>query len=152
MRGMSSNARHLSDQRPGRAPIPGDQVGYLVATAARAPSLHNTQPWRFRIALSAVEVHADRRRGLPAEDPAGGELLISCGAAIFGLRLAIRHLGPLAGATLLPGPPPPGAPRGGPGGGWAAHSLRRRLLRPRASHRAPGPPAGRHAPTRPGPT
>jgi nitroreductase len=104
---MSSNARHPSGQRPGRAPIPGDQVGYLVATAARAPSLHNTQPWRFRIAPGAVEVHADRRRGLPAEDPAGRELLISCGAAIFGLRLAIRQLGRLPVVTLLPDPGQP---------------------------------------------
>ena len=104
---MSSSARHPSDQRPGRAPIPGDQVGYLVATAARAPSLHNTQPWRFRIAPGAVEVHADRRRGLPAEDPAGRELLISCGAAIFGLRLAIRQLGRLPVVTLLPDPGQP---------------------------------------------
>ena len=101
---MSSNARHRSDQQPGHAPIPGDQVGYLVATAARAPSLHNTQPWLFRIAPSAVEVHADRRRGLPAGDPAGRELLISCGAAIFGLRLAIRQLGRLPVVTLLPDP------------------------------------------------
>jgi nitroreductase len=104
---MPSNARHLSDQQPGRALIPGDQVGYLVATAARAPSLHNTQPWRFRVAPGAVEVHADRRRGLPAEDPAGRELLISCGGAIFGLRLAIRQLGRLPVVTLLPDPGQP---------------------------------------------
>jgi nitroreductase len=104
---MSSNAHPLSDQQPGRAPIAGDQVGYLLATAARAPSLHNTQPWRFRIAPSAVEVHADRRRGLPAQDPAGRELLISCGAAIFGLRLAIRQLGRLPVVTLLPDPGQP---------------------------------------------
>jgi nitroreductase len=101
---MSGNARHVSEQRPGRAPIPGGQAGYLVATAARAPSLHNTQPWRFLIAPDAVEVHADRSRGLPAEDPAGRELLISCGAAIFGLRLAVRSLGRLPVVTLLPNP------------------------------------------------
>jgi hypothetical protein len=74
-------------------PIPADQVGYLVATAARAPSLHNTQPWRFVADGGALELHADRGRELRRVDPDGREMLISCGAALFGLRLGIRRLG-----------------------------------------------------------
>ena len=31
------------------APILASQSGYLVGVAARAPSLHNTQPWRFTV-------------------------------------------------------------------------------------------------------
>jgi nitroreductase len=99
---MSSSARHASDRQPGPAPIPGDQVGPLVEMAARAPSVHNTQPWRFRVGASAVEVHADRRRRLSAGDPAGREMLISCGAAIFGFRLAVRQLGRVPVVTLFP--------------------------------------------------
>jgi nitroreductase len=94
---------------PGRAraqetvPIPSDQVGYLITTATRAPSVHNTQPWRFKVSEDAIELYADPRRKLRV-DPAGREMLISCGAALFGLRLAIRSLGyqPLVG--LLPDP------------------------------------------------
>ena len=43
----------------GRAvPIPAGQVDYLIATAARAPSVHNTQPWRFRAGhLDAIELY-----------------------------------------------------------------------------------------------
>ena len=84
-------------------PIPADQVGYLIATAARAPSVHNTQPWRFRVGHYVIELYADRRRKLRV-DPAGREMLISCGAALFGLRLAVRSLGYLPVVKLLPDP------------------------------------------------
>jgi hypothetical protein len=51
-----------------------------------------------------VEVHADQSRKLAAEDPVGREMLISCGAAVFGLRLALRQLGRLPVVALLPDP------------------------------------------------
>jgi nitroreductase family protein len=85
------------------APIPADQVDYLIATAARAPSVHNTQPWRFRAGHDAIELYADQRRKLRV-DPVGREMLISCGAALFGLRLAVRSLGHLPMVELLPDP------------------------------------------------
>jgi nitroreductase len=82
-------------------PIPAGQVGYLIATAARAPSVHNTQPWRFRAGPYAIELYADQRRKLRV-DPVGREMLISCGAALFGLRLAVRSLGYVPVVELLP--------------------------------------------------
>ena len=84
-------------------PIPADQVDYLIATAARAPSVHNTQPWRFRAGHDVIELYADQRRKLRV-DPVGREMLISCGAALFGLRLAVRSLGYLPMVELLPDP------------------------------------------------
>ena len=84
-------------------PIPADQVDYLIATAARAPSVHNTQPWRFRAGHDAIELYADQRRKLRG-DPAGREMLICCGAALFGLRLAVRSLGYRPMVELLPDP------------------------------------------------
>jgi nitroreductase len=83
--------------------IPANQVGYLIATAARAPSVHNTQPWRFKVSQDAIELYADPRRKLRV-DPVGREMLISCGAALFGLRLAMRSLGYQPVAELLPDP------------------------------------------------
>ena len=83
--------------------ILADRAGYLVTTAARTPSVHNTQPWRFRVGQSAIELYCDPRRKLRA-DPAGRKMLISCGAALFGLRLAVRSLGYLPVAELLPEP------------------------------------------------
>ncbi len=78
-------------------------AGHLIAIAARAPSVHNTQPWRFRVGRSAIELYSDPRRKLRV-DPAGREMLISCGAALFGLRLAVRSLGYLPVVDLLPDP------------------------------------------------
>jgi nitroreductase len=73
-----------------------------VRSAVAAPSLHNSQPWLFRIAGGAVDVHVDRSRQLEVLDPIGRELLISVGAAIFTLRLAIRREGRLPVLELLP--------------------------------------------------
>jgi len=85
-------------------PIPADQVTYLIGTAARAPSVHNTQPWRFRAGDGAIDLYADPRRRLRV-DKDGREMLISCGAALFGLRLAVRSLGYLPVVELFPDPP-----------------------------------------------
>jgi hypothetical protein len=79
-----------------------EQAGYLVGVAARAPSLHNTQPWRFTVSGDAIELYADASRQLLV-DADGREMLISCGAALYGLRLAVRSLGYLPEVELLPG-------------------------------------------------
>ncbi len=92
----------MTDKIPtGAAPILPDQADYLIATAARAPSVHNTQPWRFRVEQSAIELYSDPRRRLRL-DPKSREKLISCGAALFGLRLAVRSLGYQPVVELLP--------------------------------------------------
>jgi hypothetical protein len=75
----------------------------LIATAARAPSIHNTQPWRFRVGPGAIELYADPTRKVLV-DPVCREMLLSCGAALFGLRLAIRSIGYLPEVALLPEP------------------------------------------------
>jgi len=91
---MNGNAADVAPDLAGHA-------RFLITTAARAPSVHNTQPWRFRVGPEAVELWCDPRRKLKT-DAAGREMLISCGAALFGLRLAIRSLGYLPVTELLP--------------------------------------------------
>src|SRR6516225_8686290 len=86
-------------------PIPAGQADYLIATAARAPSVQNTQPWRFRVGDYVIELYADLGRKLKV-DPAGRELLISCGAALFGLRqlrplILIQRPGAIPAAALV---------------------------------------------------
>jgi nitroreductase len=78
-----------------------------VRQAILAPSLHNSQPWRFRFADAGVEVYADRSRQLEILDPSGRELLISVGAALFTLRVAIRREGLVPVVTVLPDPARP---------------------------------------------
>jgi nitroreductase len=87
----------------GTGPDLAERAGYLVELAARAPSVHNTQPWRFTVAGQAIELYADASRQL-MEDLAGREMIISCGAALFGLRLAIRSLGYQPEVDLFPEP------------------------------------------------
>jgi hypothetical protein len=78
-----------------------------VRTATLAPSLHNSQPWRFRISDGAVEVYADPSRRLDVLDPDGREMHVSVGAALFTLRLAIRRTGVMTRVQLLPDPAEP---------------------------------------------
>lgn len=72
---------------------PVEKLAYLLRYAAQAPSSHNSQPWRFRLADESIELLADRSRALPVVDPDDRELVMSCGAALFTLRTAIRHYG-----------------------------------------------------------
>jgi nitroreductase len=78
-----------------------------VRVATAAPSLHNSQPWVFGISGPVIEVHTDPARRLAAADPDGREQLISVGAAILNLRLAVRHAGYRAHVDLLPDPDDP---------------------------------------------
>ena len=78
-----------------------DITGVLKA-ASLAPSLHNSQPWRFRVLPAQIELHADLTRSLPATDPEQRELRLSCGAALLNLRLALQANGVRPLVTLLP--------------------------------------------------
>lgn len=60
-----------------------------VRLATLAPSIHNSQPWLFRIIRDGVEVLGDRCRQLAVVDPDGRELHISLGAAVLNLRVAM---------------------------------------------------------------
>ena len=82
--------------------FPLEQLAYLLRYAVRAPSSHNTQPWRFRLFDDAVELYADRTRALPVVDHDDRELVISCGASLLTLRTAIRHYGFEDDVQLLP--------------------------------------------------
>ena len=90
--GMVTDVTGTSNTAGDAVPNLASQAAYLIEVAARAPSLHNTQPWRFKVGERAIELYADPSRQL-REDPAGREMLISCGAALYGLRLGIRSLG-----------------------------------------------------------
>ncbi len=75
------------------APFTQEQRAILLDAAGAAPSIHNTQPWLFEVHADRVEVRVDHRQALPVADPVGRQRTISCGAAVFNLRLAMAQLG-----------------------------------------------------------
>jgi hypothetical protein len=90
---------------PGGVPAAGsaeDRLKSLLRFAVLAPSDRNTQPWIFRVEGDALELEADETRRMPHGDPDGRTLTISCGAALYYLRLAARHYGYVAAVERLP--------------------------------------------------
>lgn len=81
---------------------PHEWAAALVRKAVLAPSSHNTQPWRYRVSRSTIDLYADRTRSLPVNDPQDRELAISCGAALMNLRAAAAADGLDAHIELLP--------------------------------------------------
>ena len=93
-----------------------DEVTRLaVAMAVWAPSVHNTQPWWFSADGPQISLYADIGRRLTVADPEGREMMVSCGAALFTLRLALRSLGFIPETCVLPDP---GEPLLVARGGW----------------------------------
>jgi nitroreductase len=86
------------------APFAPEDVAVLVRAATAAPSIHNSQPWLFRDEPDRIELWLDARRPLAVADPAAREQVISCGAALYNLRLAMGHLRHEPLVTLLPNP------------------------------------------------
>ncbi|WP_344617607.1 Acg family FMN-binding oxidoreductase [Dactylosporangium salmoneum] len=84
-----------------------DQVAEASIAALRAPSVFNTQPWRWRLAGDRGELWADRSRQLSGLDPEGHLLLLSCGAALHHATVALRAAGYAAAVDRLPDPERP---------------------------------------------
>ena len=89
---------------PGQPGTPEETARFVIGAAVWAPSVHNTQPWRFAVRPGEISLYADPDRWLAVADPAGREMLISCGAALFNARLALRYLGWVPETSVLPDP------------------------------------------------
>lgn len=87
--------------------VPPDVRRRILELAARAPSVHNTQPWAWRAYDDVLELWADRTRQLLVSDPDGRNLLISCGTALQHAAAAAEALGWKSRAERLPDPGQP---------------------------------------------
>lgn len=85
--GNSASAERQSASQPGLS-----TVRAALRRAVRAPSLHNSQPWRWRRGHAGLDLLSDDSRWLAAADPDRTDLLISCGAMLHHARVAFAAL------------------------------------------------------------
>ncbi len=81
-----------------------ETIKAAVKLACRAPSLHNSQPWRWTLEGNVVQLFADPSHVAPATDRSGRETLISCGAALDHFRVAVAAAGWTANLERFPNP------------------------------------------------
>ncbi len=79
----------------------------VLALASRAPSVHNSQPWRWRVGAQSLHLYADEDRRLPNTDPDGRDWIVSCGAALNHCVIGLAAVGWRAKVTRLPNPADP---------------------------------------------
>ena len=91
-----------SGELPTEAASPEEIARFVAEAAVNAPSVHNTQPWRFHHGEHEVSISANNERQLMVADPHGREMMISCGAALFNMRVALRYLGLVPKVRVLP--------------------------------------------------
>lgn len=73
-----------------------EALSAAVTDALRAPSILNTQPWRWHLEGNTAELRLDRSRVLPGVDPQGRLATVSCGTALHYLRTALAARGAAA--------------------------------------------------------
>jgi hypothetical protein len=76
-----------------RTYAPSVALAEAARVAGFAPSLHNTQPWRWRVDGPTLELYADPIRQLTVSDPGGRLMVLSCGAALHHARIALAAQG-----------------------------------------------------------
>ena len=78
-----------------------------LALAGRAPSVHNSQPWQWRVQGSGLHLYADPDLLLPHTDPDARDLMLSCGAALNHCVVALAALDWQTRVHRLPDPADP---------------------------------------------
>ena len=78
-----------------------------LSLAGRAPSVHNSQPWQWRVGDQSLHLYANPDLLLPHTDPDSRDLMLSCGAALNHCVLALAALGWQSKAHRFPNPAEP---------------------------------------------
>ena len=83
----------MTDPTTAQDTISPEQLGAIVELACRAPSLHNSQPWRWVFANGTLDLFADHARVGRHTDSTGREVILSCGAVFDHLQVAAAAAG-----------------------------------------------------------
>ena len=70
-----------------------ETIRSALSLAVRAPSVHNSQPWFWRIGNQSLQLYANPDLRLPRTDPDARDLMLSCGAALNHCAVAFAALG-----------------------------------------------------------
>jgi nitroreductase len=81
-----------------------ETIEKVLSLATRAPSMHNSQPWRWRVGADSLDLYADLDVHLPSTDPDRRDLMLSCGAALHHCVVAFAALGWQANVHRCPDP------------------------------------------------
>ena len=92
---------------PPTVPDVTDALAHAAAAATRAPSIHNTQPWRWQVGDACLDLYLDRRRQLDRTDPLARLAILSCGAALHHARTALTGGGWRVEVVEFPDPADP---------------------------------------------
>lgn len=79
----------------------------VLTLATRAPSIHNTQPWRWRVREASLDLFSEPERQLQTTDPDGRDMIISCGVGLHHCVVALASMGWHAKVTRFPEPKNP---------------------------------------------
>jgi nitroreductase len=78
-----------------------------LALAVRAPSVHNIQPWQWRVGTNSLHLYVDPARHLMYTDPDGRDVMVSCGVALNHCVVALAALGWRSKVRRFPNPAEP---------------------------------------------
>ncbi|KUI20196.1 NAD(P)H nitroreductase [Mycobacterium sp. GA-1285] len=81
-----------------------ETIRSALMLAVKAPSVHNTQPWRWRAGERSVHLYAARRLHLPNTDPDARDFMLSCGASLNHCEIGFAALGWRAEIHRFPNP------------------------------------------------
>jgi nitroreductase len=79
-------------------------IANAVELACRAPSVHNSQPWHWVVEGPSLKLFLEAHRVPHATDLSGREAVISCGAVLDHLRVAVAAAGWQAHVSRFPNP------------------------------------------------
>lgn len=100
--GQMKNSETLEKIDSGKTSLSRQLLEEWVELATKAPSGHNTQPWKFSIEERSITIYPDYKRSLPVVDADNHALFISLGCAIENIVIAANHKGFMSNILNFP--------------------------------------------------